>query len=213
MIRSLSLFALLSCAVACGGTSASTPPPTQDSTDRSANEAPAEPSPTEAVARACGGMVAGQTPCAANEFCDFPRDAMCGAADATGVCRARPEMCTEQYAPVCGCDDRTFGNACQAASHGVSVATEGECPERVAAAGEICGTRGALPCGDGLFCDFPTTANCGRADAPGTCAPKPEICDARVHHVCGCDGTTYENECAAHRAGVSVELPRACRAP
>ena len=115
--------------------------------------------PAEPAARACGGMVAGQGACAEGEFCDFPREATCGAADAPGVCRTRPEMCTEQYAPVCGCDDQTYGNDCMAARAGVSVAAEGECPQRTAAAGEICGTRGALPCGEGLFCNFPTTAN------------------------------------------------------
>lgn len=160
--------------------------------------------------QSCGGMVAGQGACGENEFCDYERDAMCGAADATGVCRLRPEMCPEVYMPVCGCDDRTYSNSCKAAAAGVAVAADGECPQRFAQVGETCGTRGALPCAEGLFCNFPSTADCGRADAPGTCAERPTSCETRVRRVCGCDRTTYPNACSANLAGVSVETTRAC---
>ena len=36
--------------------------------------------------------------CADAEFCDIPVEGICGAADATGICRVRPEACTEQTA-------------------------------------------------------------------------------------------------------------------
>ena len=67
-------------------------------------------------------------------------------------------------------------------------------------------TRGALPCGEGLFCNFPSGADCGRADAPGTCAAVPTTCDTRVRRVCGCDATTYTNACTAN-AAVSWLVP------
>lgn len=161
--------------------------------------------------RACGGMSPDQNACPEGEFCDFPREATCGAADAPGVCRARPEACTEELAPVCGCDDHTYPNACAAAAAGVSVGADGECPQRFGAAGDTCGTRGAPQCGEGLFCNFPATADCGRADAPGTCTAKPAECTGRARPVCGCDGTTYPSACAANQAGVTVETTRACR--
>ena len=37
--------------------------------------------------------------------------------------------CTLEYAPVCGCDNETYGNACAATNNGVLRFTEGECAE------------------------------------------------------------------------------------
>lgn len=85
------------------------------------------PSPdSESGAKVCGGF-AGDT-CEASEYCAYRAGQYCGAADASATCQARPEMCTEQYEPVCGCDNRTYGNACSAAAAGQGVLSEGECP-------------------------------------------------------------------------------------
>lgn len=73
----------------------------------------------------CGGLAGIQ--CPTDQFCNFPPEALCGAADQGGSCARKPELCTLDYNPVCGCDDKTYGNACAAASAGVSVLHAGEC--------------------------------------------------------------------------------------
>src|SRR3954471_9714158 len=79
--------------------------------------------PTTPVTATCGGLAGGT--CAKGQYCKFTEDALCGAADQTGTCTAIPEVCTEEYAPVCGCDGKTYPTACTAAAKSVSVAKTG----------------------------------------------------------------------------------------
>lgn len=46
------------------------------------------------------------------------------------ICEAIPQsdcVCTEEYEPVCGCDDETYGNACEAACNGIYSYVPGPC--------------------------------------------------------------------------------------
>lgn len=38
-------------------------------------------------------------------------------------------MCTMEYAPVCGCNNQTYSNACQATNAGVKAYAQGPCPD------------------------------------------------------------------------------------
>ncbi|WP_460972402.1 Kazal-type serine protease inhibitor family protein [Spirosoma migulaei] len=35
--------------------------------------------------------------------------------------------CYANYNPVCGCNEKTYGNACEAKAHGIESYTAGEC--------------------------------------------------------------------------------------
>lgn len=76
--------------------------------------------------------------------------------------------------------------------------------------GAVCGTRGAAPCPADEFCSYAIGADCGATDKPGHCMAKPQLCPHLVKPVCGCDGTTYHNDCEASRAGTGLKSAGAC---
>jgi hypothetical protein len=73
----------------------------------------------------CGGLQG--LACASGQYCFYPLEATCGAADQMGKCTPIADMCTQQFDPVCGCNDKTYPNDCYAAREGISVAKKGEC--------------------------------------------------------------------------------------
>ena len=154
----------------------------------------------------CGGLLG--TSCPDQEYCKFLPSTRCGSGDQTGECTPKAEVCDDIYSPVCGCDGKTYSNGCSASAAGVSVQTAGECPSPgTLGVGDSCG--GLVPpsapaCDGGLFCQHQPGALCGAADAPGECVEIPESCPTTGAFVCGCNGVTYVNACAAARAQVGI---------
>ena len=134
--------------------------------------------PPPSTPKACAGITGLQ--CAKDEYCEFAPDAACGAADQTGLCRPKVQICPTIYLPVCGCDDKTYSSACTAAAAGVSVASQTEC-----AAATGCDYGGAhhaigetYPSEDGCntcTCEKDGTSACTEK----ACLPTQKACGSR----------------------------------
>ena len=61
-------------------------------------------------------------------------------------------------------------------------------------------------CLSGLYCKKAP----GDCESDGICSRKPENCMEIFAPVCGCNGTTYPNECSAAMAGINVNFDGEC---
>ena len=84
-----------------------------------------QPPPVSAEGETCGGIAALQ--CEDGYFCKLEDGACRTTADVAGTCREIKPFCTREYAPVCGCNAKTYPNTCEAHADGTSVAHKGAC--------------------------------------------------------------------------------------
>lgn len=115
-VAGLSATALLISILACGSGGGSADP---------AGDAP--PNATYTQCGAQGDMSCPNT----SQSCIFEIGQACGTLDEAGECRERPSLssCSTLVNEVCGCDGRTYQNACEAMHYGVSVETLGPCAD------------------------------------------------------------------------------------
>jgi hypothetical protein len=138
----------------------------------------------------CGSR--GQTTCPGDQYCQYPMGGDCGAADGGGQCQTKPQICTQIYQPVCGCDGQTYASSCTAASAGVSVQKTGECVH--AAAGDT-------------DCD-PRKVTCSQATPKCSAGQVPSVmngCYADCVNIeaCSCDSPDacpLSNEYTCHKS-------------
>jgi hypothetical protein len=145
----------------------------------------------------CGGM--DEVACEKGEICALePADKMCDDYP-EGICVPDVGECPTVYEPVCGCDDVTYGNTCEAREAGAQVASEGECED----ASDVCGGELGLLCDLDEVCAFPDLDKCVVAPV-GQCIATPDCSAEPADEVCGCDTEIYKNECLATVAEMQI---------
>lgn len=147
------------------------------------------PCPGQACGRDPGGMW-----CPPGNVCNIgnaPTD--------IGYCHSRPQVCSNNYEPVCGGDGVTYTNDCQRLQYGAKFDHAGECP-----AIECFGPAAGV-CPGNLVCDIAS-----QPGSVGKCKIRPISCGSEDQPVCGGNGVTYRNDCVRLQAGATFAQWGSC---
>jgi putative hemolysin len=141
-------------------------------------------------------------------------------------CEEWGQMCTMEWDPVCGVDGETYTNLCVAQSFCVEVAYEGECNDNgtqmANPASEYCIEQGGTleiiedeTGGEIGMCTLPNGIICEewslfRGECEELCEEWGQPCTMEYDPVCGVDGITYGNICAAESNCVEVAYEGEC---
>lgn len=75
------------------------------------------------LGESCGGFTGAV--CGKGQWCET-KAGICGVS-LVGVCVSSGPICTREWAPECGCDGKTYGNACERRGAKVVMLHPGEC--------------------------------------------------------------------------------------
>jgi Kazal-type serine protease inhibitor domain len=117
----------------------------------------------------CAGP--GRLVCGPAEYCDRRVTGRCPSGLNAGICRPRPAVCSSAFQPVCGCDDLTYLNACEAAQAGTAIVQESQCPP-------LCDVLTGASCPGAAVCVIDPVDACERSNTGVDC-----------RYICQCDFT------------------------
>jgi Kazal-type serine protease inhibitor domain len=157
--------------------------------------------------RLCDGKP--QFACPKAQYCSAIAPGHCPGPRTFGTCANEPQLCSDLFAPVCGCDGETYTNSCFAGAAGVAVEHAGAC----AAQGQVCGGIAGIACpGFGKCVDDPSDAcdpKAGGADCSGICSCIDTVaCKVGTHFngdpkVCACVPDATQGQVCGGIAGIA----------
>ncbi|HNY35753.1 MAG TPA: DUF333 domain-containing protein [Candidatus Pacearchaeota archaeon] len=117
--------------------------------------------------------------------------------------------CLDVVNPVCGKDNKDYGNICEAKKVGVDVAYKGKCGTCIME-GKVL-TEGKTCCPEYKVCSKSGQNICQKSCETSNQDNEKVVCTALWDPVCGVNKKTYSNECFSKAAGVNIKYKGECQ--